>query len=89
MIFHSFDVQVDFDESSAFDCAFGEDGAFDVDFGYTPPQNEYQGPYEVTPSKQEQRLETENMVLATNVVIKPIPSNYGLITYNGSTITVS
>ena len=49
----------------------------------------YQGEYEVTPSQQEQVLSTQNYLLTANVVVKPIPSNYGLITWNGSTITVS
>ena len=79
MIFHSFDVKVDFEE----------DSSFNVDLGYTPPQNEYEGVYQVTPSDREQQLPTANKLLTANVVINPIPSNYGLITYNGSTITVS
>ena len=31
----------------------------------------------------------EMRVLAQDIVVNPIPSNYGLITYDGSTITVS
>ena len=47
----------------------------------------YRGEYEVTPSQSEQVLETANKLLRENVVVAPIPCYYGLITYNGSTIT--
>lgn len=49
----------------------------------------YEGPTEVTPSSAEQILETANLYMQANIKVNPIPSNYGLITYNGSTITVS
>ena len=49
----------------------------------------YEGDYEVTPSAEEQVLLTKHLRMTDNVTIKPIPSNYGLITWNGSTITVS
>ena len=51
--------------------------------------NAYEGAYEITPSSSEQTLETGSLYMTGNVTVKPIPSNYGLITYNGSTITVS
>lgn len=49
----------------------------------------YGGPYEVTPAQSSQTLSTEKMILAHNIVVNPIPSNYGLITWDGSTLTVS
>lgn len=49
----------------------------------------YTGDYVVTPSQETQTLETENKRMTGNVTINPIPSNYGLITWNGSIITVS
>ena len=49
----------------------------------------YTGAYEVTPSGETQTLETENKRMTGNVTINPIPNNYGLITWNGSIITVS
>lgn len=51
--------------------------------------DEYTGAYEVTPSQLPQVLPTAGRSLAQNVTINPIPSNYGLITWNGSTLTVS
>lgn len=50
---------------------------------------EYDGAYEVTPSEETQVLNTKDKQTNENIVINPIPQNYGLITYNGSTITVS
>lgn len=49
----------------------------------------YDGAYEVTPSGQTQTIPTYGRILTDNIVVNPIPSNYGLITWNGSTLTVS
>ena len=49
----------------------------------------YEGATEVIPSAEEQALLTGGLYVADHIKVKPIPSNYGLITYNGSTITVS
>ena len=49
----------------------------------------YHGKYEVIPSSEQQVLSTENKVMEQDVVIRPIPSNYGLITWNGAVLTVS
>ena len=52
----------------------------------TPP---YQGEYSVTPTNTAQTLSTAGCALRGDITIEAIPSNYGLITYNGSIITVS
>ena len=49
----------------------------------------YDGPYEFTPSQETQMVSTAEKLLLENIVINPIPSNYGLVTYNGSIITIS
>lgn len=49
----------------------------------------YTGEVEVTPSPDEQILETNEKYLTSNITIKPIPQNYGLITWDGSTLIVS
>lgn len=49
----------------------------------------YEGEYTVIPSNEAQILETKNLRMTDNVVINAIPQNYGLITWNGSTLTVS
>ena len=49
----------------------------------------YDGITDVTPSNQVQILQTSGKVVTRNIVVNPIPSNYGLITWNGSVLTVS
>lgn len=49
----------------------------------------YTGVTQVTPSAEMQTLLTENKTVISNIVINPIPSNYGLIAWNGSVLTVS
>lgn len=49
----------------------------------------YHGDYSVTPTNHAQTLPTAGHTLRGDIVVEAIPSNYGLITYNGSTITVS
>ena len=49
----------------------------------------YTGEYEFTPSVSTQVVEINGMIARDNITINPIPSNYGLITWDGSTITVS
>ena len=65
---------------------------FDVDFTAIQPYADvpaYDGPYTFTPSLAAQTAQTAQKIAAHNIVINPIPSNYGLITWNGSTLTVS
>lgn len=67
--------------------ADGESGIVTKVIGQDLPT--YTGVTEVTPTTTEQVLDTSNKVVTRNIVINPIPSNYGLITWNGSTLTVS
>lgn len=48
----------------------------------------YQGELTITPGEEEQTLATAGMALNQNIVIEPIPSNYGRISYSGSILTV-
>lgn len=50
---------------------------------------DYTGAYTVTPTEETQTLATEGLMMNHNVVVNPIPQNYGRITWNGSIITVS
>ena len=50
---------------------------------------EYTGAYEFTPTQDTQIIEIANKKATADITINPIPSNYGLITWNGSTLTVS
>ena len=63
------------------------EGQLTIPNAILPPS--YEGPYEVTPTETEQTLDTENLYLTDNIVVKAIPSNYGLITWSGNTLTVS
>lgn len=49
----------------------------------------YDGDHEVTPSDETQILMTADKTVRQNIVINPIPSNYGRITWDGRVITVS
>ena len=49
----------------------------------------YDGPYEITPGDEAQTLHMEGMRASQDVTVNPIPSNYGLITWDGSVLTVS
>ena len=64
--------------------AFGEPVARDF-----VERDPYTGDYTITPSAETQTLQTNNLRMTDNITIEPIPQNYGLITWNGSTITVS
>lgn len=81
-----------FQSGTALTATFASASAMDASIESTvfvPVLEDYDGPYEVTPSGETQTLTTADLHMNRNVTINPIPSNYGLITWNGSTITVS
>lgn len=49
----------------------------------------YEGSYEYTPTQETQIIPIEGLRAVQDITINPIPSNYGLITWNGATLTVS
>lgn len=49
----------------------------------------YRGSYEFTPTGERQIVKIEGKMAEENIVIDPIPNNYGLITWDGVTLTVS
>lgn len=49
----------------------------------------YTGETTVTPTQSQQVLMTNGYMMASNVIVEPIPWYYGLITWNGSVLTVS
>lgn len=49
----------------------------------------YAGTTEITPDGSDHTLLTAGMVVDEDIVIHKIPSNYGLITWDGSTLMVS
>ena len=49
----------------------------------------YEGDYSLTPGAEAVVLNTNGLRMTDNITVNPIPNNYGLITWNGSVITVS
>lgn len=48
----------------------------------------YDGAYEFTPSAAPQTIPIEGLTARSDILINPIPSNYGEIVWDGSIITV-
>lgn len=70
------------------------DNALNGEFGTyiaveAAPRPHYLGPTEITPTNYTQTISTTGMVLDEDIIVNPIPSNYGLITWNGSVLRVS
>ena len=85
-----------------FNISFAGDESFSVEFSETesmtaefdkfievPVVDYYDGDYVFTPSAQEQTVPIRGKTARRNITINPIPSNYGLITWNGAVLTVS
>ncbi len=71
-------------------------GSDSLDIGFGNPvtrdyveRDPYTGEYSVTPGAEAITLSTKNLRMTDNITVNPIPSNYGLITWNGSFLTVS
>lgn len=67
-----------------------------VGIGTSPPiardlveRDPYEGEYSITPSAEEQTIAIQGKWARRDIVVQPIPSNYGLITWNGAILTVS
>ena len=65
------------------------DGEFGVVLGGGGDLPAYTGETTVTPTQETQVLETANHSMLENITVNPIPENYGLITWDGSVLTVS
>lgn len=64
----------------------GENGIVTKVVGQDLPT--YTGATEVTPSDDEQVLMTADRVITRNIIINPIPDNYGRLIWAGKTLTV-
>ena len=49
----------------------------------------YDGAYEFTPTQETQTIEIDHKTATQDIIINPIPWYYGLITWDGSALTVS
>ena len=73
------------------------DGEFDIELAidgspgsFMPIMpNAYMGSYEFEASDTAQTISVEGKTMLHDIVIDPVPSNYGKITWNGSTLLVS
>lgn len=50
---------------------------------------DYGGPTDIIPTGSAQVLATAGTAVATDIIVEPIPQNYGLITWDGHAILVS
>lgn len=50
---------------------------------------DYTGQYSVTPTGERVVLDTNGKGMNGNVIVEPIPSNYGLITWDGFKLVIS
>ena len=88
-------VDVDVGES-AFEAGISQDVEIFsccLDAAYSPvihtDTQPYTGPYAVTPTTEEQIIPVKGKHMMHDMVVNPIPSNYGLVTWNGAILTVS
>lgn len=49
---------------------------------------EYTGPTEITPSGGHKIVYTASKFVKNNIIVNPIPSNYGRITYNNGVLKI-
>lgn len=86
-------IHVTFSEGQNFNPRFTDtDQSFSLNFGEFNVIRDaewWDGEYEITPSNETQTLATKDKAMRENLVINPIPNNYGLITYNGYEIRVT
>ena len=55
---------------------------------YVPQMDEFPVPYEVTPGAATQTLGTRGLLMTSDLVVAPIPSNYGVVTWDGSILSI-
>ena len=81
--------RISFSDNDVFNIGFGAEESFTAEFDSVIANDKYHGTYEFTPSAEQQTVRTAGLVLEEDITIAPIPDNYGLITWDGSVITVS
>lgn len=78
-----------FQNGIALNASFSAGDDLSATFGEVIERAEFEGPYSVIPSQEMQIINTRGYLMTDNFTVEPIPSNYGLITWNGSILTVS
>lgn len=84
-------IRLYFQDGCAVRFAFASAPTLDFDVGTVVygTADDYTGAYEATPTQSTQTFATEGKRMVHDFVVNPIPHNYGLITYNGSSLMVS
>lgn len=81
------------EEHNSFDIYFVETNQFDVEFQNVQQvhvlPDPYDGEYSWVPTSHEQIIPIAGLSAVKDIVVKPIPQNYGLITWSGLGIRVS
>lgn len=78
------------DQQIPLEVGTSQDISLGMDTTVTASINErYDGPYTATPSASAQVLATAGKLMTEDITIERIPSQYGLVTWDGSVITVS
>lgn len=50
--------------------------------------SDYEGEYEYTPTEDTQTISIAGHKATENIIINPIPSNYGKVTWTGTVLTI-
>ena len=78
------------DQQIQLDVGVSQDITLGMDTAVRASINErYDGPYTVTPAGQAQTFATAGKLMTEDITVNAIPGQYGLVTWNGSTLTVS
>lgn len=87
----SYPAQIDviFNSDEAFECSMESEESFVCSIGESFIPEIYHGATEVTPSGSVQILATKGKVIEDNITINPVPQQYGLVSWNGTALTVS
>ena len=81
---------VTFHTTEDFKIGFQDSGDnFSAIFDSVIDHEAYVGPVEFTPSEQAQTVHTAGLLLNDDILLQPIPTNYGKLTWNGNILTVS
>ena len=82
---------VKFSGGEAFTVSFASPESFDADMTTTiekPIGDYYEGPYEFRPGAEDQTIHINGLVATEDIVVKAVPQWYGLIIWDGNSITV-
>jgi len=84
--------KVRFNSNSSFKATFTPQADMKAKFGEfieIPIAEYYDGDYSITPTGYEQIIPIQGKTGRHDITVGAIPNNYGLITWNGATLTVS